>query len=157
MFVNYISIKCIYDNGENKHCILLYILSGDYILSSYMTDKPYNYNEHFIHLAVHLFISIKPIIHNNHFHSFSLESKQFKTNNNLIILIYAMYFVGAFYNQNMNDYVEVLQIININGIIPISDVTFTTTKIIDQYIYQISIENMVYWIVRNVPYGNRYG
>eukprot|EP01084_Bolivina_argentea_P095535 171736_1 len=77
--------------------------------------------------------------------------------NNLIILIYAMHLVEVFYNQNMNDYVEVLQIININGIIPISDVTFTTTKIIDQYIYQISIENMVYWIVRNVPYGNRYG
>ncbi len=60
----------------------------------------------------------------------------------------------------MNDYVEVLQIININGIIPITDdyiinlnqnihahdVTFTTIKIIDQYVSKYNITNITqFW------------
>eukprot|EP01084_Bolivina_argentea_P028551 53054_1 len=132
-----LSAKKAYDNGEIEHCIILYILSGDFnlsseicikLLSSHITDKPYNHSKQFIiNLAKHLFTSNKQIIQNNNFHSLSRVNinliKPISNENsiNLICAIHFAEFYDLFYKKDINNYEKALKIININGIIPINN------------------------------------
>jgi len=125
-----------YENGEIEHCIILYILCGDFnlsaqicikLLSSHITDKPFNHSKQFIvNLAKQLFNLAK----HNHFHSISLINKalikNINANNsfNMICAIHFAEFYDLFYQQQSNKcdkYQEALKIINTNGMIPIND------------------------------------
>jgi len=132
-----------YENGEIEHCIVLYLLCGNFnvaamicckLLASHITDRSSNHHsKHLIvNLAKELFKTNQAYLENNAFHSLSeIDKSMIKTiqreqKMNLISCIHFAEFYDLYYKirdepQNTELIEQALNVIHVNNLIPISD------------------------------------